>query len=365
MARKKKPESPETPAGGLTWPECKALVRPMLEAGISVLVRGHPGIGKSAMAQSLAEDLGLELVDIRLAQRDPADVAGVYFPDRDGELLKLLPPDWVRKACQAPVMVFLDEINAAVTKLHQAAAYQIVLEHRVGPFRFHEGTVVLAAGNLEEDNAIVTPLSSALSNRFAHFRLRVDSRSWVEWGTSTGLDARILGFIAARGNDLLYQNDGEDAFPSPRTWEMASRALARVGPEQARRVLTACVGAAAAVDFASWLELYGRIDPAAIIRRGQKVDFTRGNGLEPSFRYAAVFAVASWVLEQGLAGLGDGELDHLVAFLRSRGLDPEFQLLCLRRVRRDAALFRMLRLLPDFRKLAGDLVGIRAETYHT
>ena len=121
---------------------------------------------------------GLPLIDIRLAQRDPAELAGVYFPDHDRRCLSLYAPDWVRQVCEKPGLVFLDEINAAVTRLHQAAAYQIVLEHRVGPFKFHPDTLVLAAGNLEEDNAIVAQLSSALCNRFVHYTLRVDTDCW-------------------------------------------------------------------------------------------------------------------------------------------------------------------------------------------
>lgn len=361
MARKKESKSLSVEEVGLNWNETKDLIRPMLEAGVSVLVRGHPGIGKSAIAAKLAGEMGLELVDIRLAQRDPADVAGVYFPDEKKSQLNLLAPDWVAKAVAKPVMVFLDEINAAVTKLHQAAAYQIVLEHRVGPFQFHTGTVVLAAGNLEEDNAIVTPLSSALSNRFAHFRLRVDSKSWVEWGTDNGIDGRILGFISARGAELLYQNNGEDAFPSPRTWEMASKVISKVPADQVHRIITACVGAIAAAEFDSWLAIYGRVDPAAIVRRGQKVDFTKGEGLEPSFRYAAIFAVSNWVVDQG--DLIPKEVENLVAFIASRGLDPEYQLLCLRRLWRMDWLSARLRATHAFRKLAGDLVAIRREGY--
>jgi len=361
MARKS--GSMESPAddGGLNWNDCKDLVRAMLEAGVSVLVRGHPGVGKSAIASRLALEMDIGLVDIRLAQRDPADIAGVYFPDEGRTQLNLLAPDWVVRAVNEPTLVFLDEINAAVTKLHQAAAYQIVLERRVGPFRFHPRTVVLAAGNLEEDNAIVTPLSSALSNRFAHFRLRVDTKSWVEWGTDNGIDGRILGFISARGSEMLYDNNGDDAFPSPRTWEMASKVIGQVHSEQIRRVLTACVGAAAAAEFDSWLAIYGRVDPSAIVRRGQKVDFSKGDGLEPSFRYAAIFSVSSWVAEQ--SDLSPKETENLVQFLSSRGLDPEYQFLCLRRLWHLPWLSPRLRATPVFRKLAGGMVAIRKESY--
>ena len=161
MSPSKRAALPPAPEG-YAYHELAALVETSLRAGLSVLVRGHPGVGKSAMAAQLAAGLDLPLEDIRLAQREPADLGGVYFPDRQRQVLSLFPPDWVRRVCDAPALVFLDEINAAVTRLHQAAAYQIVLERRVGPFRFHPDTRVMAAGNLEEDNAIVTPLSTAL-----------------------------------------------------------------------------------------------------------------------------------------------------------------------------------------------------------
>ncbi|MBU1410793.1 AAA family ATPase, partial [Myxococcota bacterium] len=58
------------------------LVGAILTTGTSVLLRGHPGVGKSSLAAELARHMNLPLVDIRLAQRDPADIGGVYFPDR-------------------------------------------------------------------------------------------------------------------------------------------------------------------------------------------------------------------------------------------------------------------------------------------
>ena len=119
------------------------------------------------------------MVDIRLAQSDATDLAGIYMPNHEQRCLARYTPDWVQQVSEAPALVFLDEINAAVTRLHQAAAYQIVLEHRVGSVSFHPETVVLAAGNFPEDNAIVTQLSSALCNRFVHFNLRVDARCWL------------------------------------------------------------------------------------------------------------------------------------------------------------------------------------------
>lgn len=342
-------------ADGYAYDELRPMVESILRTGLSVLVRGHPGVGKSSLARDLASSMGLPMIDIRLAQRDPAEIAGVYFPDADRTCMTLLAPDWVRQACATPSFVFLDEINAAVTKLHQAAAYQIVLERRVGPFTFHPGTVVMAAGNLEEDNAIVSPLSSALANRFVHFTMRVDADAWVRWAAGAGLHDAIVAYVARRGNEVLYQQGREMAFPSPRTWEMASRALVAARPEDRRRVVAACVGLSAAESFFAFLSVFERLDPRAIIEQGEAIDFRAPANADPSFIHAAVFTVASWLHRR--PDLPDGHLANVVRFLRSPGLDPEFAFLFLRRLKGSDLLMR-LRTLPEYRVLCGELAAI-------
>ncbi len=351
---------------GHSWEQCRQLALPMLRAGVSVLVRGNPGVGKSALAASIAADLGLQMIDIRLAQRDPADISGVYFPNQGQSAgpskLCLVAPDWVLDATENARFIFLDEINAAVTRLHQAAAYQIVLERRVGPHKFHPGTVVMAAGNLPDDKAIVSELSSALANRFAHLTMRIDHQSWMTWAEKEGLDDRVLGFIASKGNEALYKNLGDAAFPSPRTWAMAAKIIPGVPEDLIMDAVGACVGTAAAEDFRAWLDLYGRVDPERIINEGEMIDFNAGENQEPSFQYAAVFAVGSWVTGPG-GPLDKTRARNLAKFIFSNGLDAEYQYLLLRRIWRDTALVSLLKAETGFRKSASKLAALRMEMF--
>lgn len=344
---------------GYSYHEVKSLAHAALGVGLSVLLRGHPGVGKSTLARELADELQLPLQDIRLAQREPAELCGVHFPDRQRQTLQLLPPDWVRAVCDAPGFVFLDEINAAVTRLHQAAAYQIVLERRVGPFRFHPGTVVIAAGNLDDDNALVSPLSSALNNRFVHLRLRVDAEAWLRWGEVAGLHAAVLGYIGSRGKlggEMLYEPNGDDAFPTPRSWEMASRLLQTAPEAQARRLVAACIGIPAAERFQSYLKIHRRFDPRAVVERGKPVDFASA---EASFAYAAVYAVADHLLQRD--DVPEQFLPNIATFLGNDGLDPELRFLFLQRLNRRPALLTRLKALPEYRAIATDLVDLRLE----
>ncbi len=346
---------------GYSYSRARELVELSLRAGIAVLLRGHPGVGKSAMAQDLAQSLGLELVDIRLAQRDPAELAGVAFPDHQRGVLRQFPPEWVERACNGPVLVFLDEINAAVTRLHQAAAYQIVLERRVGPFRFHPETRVMAAGNLEEDNAIVTSLSSALCNRFAHVVLAVDHRDWLSWASGAGIHEAITGYIAQQGDKALFNNDGEMAFPTPRSWEMASRLLYLAEERIARQAVASCVGVSSSEQLFNFIRLCRRVNPERIIKKGELPDFRSGKASEPSFLSAALFSVAAWVAVA--PELETEAYQNMVKFISSPGVDPEYAFLFLRRIRQRPDHFMHLKALPDFRRVAGNLVAIRTQLY--
>ena len=342
---------------GYGYRDLRPLVNTALESGVSVLLTGHPGVGKSALAADLAGALGLPLVDLRLAQREPAELCGVYFPDPAGGALELLAPPWATQVCDAPALLFLDEINAAVTRLHQAAAYQLVLERRVGPRPLHPGTRVLAAGNLLEDGPVVTPLSSALRNRFAHFRMRVCAEDWLAWAEAAGLAPEVVAYVRAhphRAEALLYQPSDDDAFPSPRSWALAGRLFPRGAPEDRRRLVAACVGVEAAEALFNFLALYGRIDPAAVVTRGAAVDFSRGRNRDPSFIHAVMLAVADWVRAQ--PRFDPAWAAGLTGFLGAPGLDPEYAVVLLRQLQQAPAVLEALHAHPPFRAWAGALV---------
>lgn len=341
---------------GYPYPLLLPLVRQCLQAGVSVLLRGHPGCGKSAMAAQLAREMGLPMVDIRLAQKDPAELGGVYVPNRENRVLELYPPDWVQQVCDEPAFVFLDEINAAVSKLHQAAAYQIILEHRVGASRFHQKTVVMAAGNLEEDEALAVPLSSALQNRFVHFILKPDADAWISWATAQGLSPDIIGYIAFRRESALYTRTGDYAYPTPRSWSMSARVDGHQmkGPMR-KRLITACVGTAAATEWQAFHDVYRKVDVAGILERGELPDLTSA---EPGFLYALTFAVGHLLRARGLKKT---QSPHLLALLIAKGFGPEFQVLLIKCIQGSKA-FNTLMEDPAFDPIKNDLVTLLTDT---
>ncbi len=143
---------------------------------------------------------------------------------------------------------------------------------------------------------------------------------------------------------------------------MASRLFAATAPELRRQAVAACVGPGAAEALFSFTRIFSRIKPERIVRKGQAMDFSRGKNSEPSFVYAAVFAVAGWI-NQAASALGEAELRNIVAFLRSPGLHPELIFLFLRQLRASSGLRARLSAVPAYRVLAGELVSLHAELY--
>ena len=103
----KRSEVPEPVVSvGYTYDQLFPLLRATLESGVSALLLGPPGVGKSSLAAELARAMRRRLIDIRLAQKDPAELGGVYFPDRETHTLELFPPGTgrsVTSSVQAPL----------------------------------------------------------------------------------------------------------------------------------------------------------------------------------------------------------------------------------------------------------------------
>ena len=345
---------------GLSYNEALECIQTVLNQKLSVLLRGHPGVGKSALAQELAQRMALPLIDIRLAQKDPSEIAGIYFPNHQTNELKLFVPDWVQRASREPVFIFLDEINAGVTKLHQSAAYQLVLDRKLGETQLHPKTVIMGAGNLPEDQSFVTPLAQALCNRFVHFTLGIDSEAWLKWAVANGIDAAIVSYIGAKGEKALYCNDGNVAFPTPRSWSKASHLFRSSPREQRKPLLEACVGQAAASQFFEYERLNQTFDPRDILERGKSIDLTVAPNNEPSFVYAAMSAMADYFRPDQPPK--DQVVENLVNFIAHSGIDPEFIIIFLKRVANIPNLILRMKRYKAYRGVATELSTLTLTT---
>jgi hypothetical protein len=256
-----------------------------------VLLWGPPGIGKTATIRSLAETMGLPLEIVIAAIHEPADFSGLPYPD--GDRVRYLTPDWaVRLAEAGHGVLFLDEISTAPPAV-QAALLRIVLERRVGQLQLPDDVVVIAAANPPEEAAAGWELAAPLANRFCHIDWPVPGTQEWTTGITVGWTPLLLpsalgewqrylpsarglvaGFLSSAPHHLFALPEDlaqrGRAWPSPRTWEMATRMLAAVlalspSEELVATAVGACVGRGIGYELAALVSGDRLLDPFAAL----------------------------------------------------------------------------------------------------
>lgn len=191
-----------------------------------VMLWGAPGVGKSSIVAGLCEDLGIELIDIRLAQRDPVDIRGLPVPGDDG-VDWMLSSDWPRDPDSRGIILF-DELTAVDRSL-QVAVYELILDRRLGSlYEVPPGWLMVAAGNRGGDRAVATTMSSALANRFCHLEVAPELADWLAWAQRSDIDPGVIGFLRFCPECFHdMRGDLERGWPSARSWERVSRLVER------------------------------------------------------------------------------------------------------------------------------------------
>lgn len=222
-------------------------------------------------------------------------------------LTEYAPPRWaVEAAAAGRACVILDEANRTPPAV-QSALLRVVLEGVVGDFVL-PSTVRFTAIMNPAGSSGTWDLSDALANRFGHFVWPTPTvQAWAQYMSGAGrvgaarADAQaprdgaeleayveanwashyaesvgmVAGFMSARPN--LFHDQPEDgdpassgAWPSPRTWDMATRAVAsaRLHGLSASTQLTlasAFVGPGAGAEFATWVGAADLPDPVRLL----------------------------------------------------------------------------------------------------
>lgn len=259
-----------------------------------VMLWGPPGVGKSQIVAQLAARHDVPVIDIRLSQMEPSDLRGIPF--RVGNSVEwavpAILPDANRHGPRG--VLFLDEITSAPPAV-AAAAYQLILDRRLGEYRIPPAWAIFAAGNRQGDRGVTYAMSAPLANRFSHFEVEVNLDDWAFWAYANNIDERLIAFLRFKP-ELIFHFDpartlaGEMAFPSPRSWEFADRALRKFGdqPELLVGALTACVGQAAGVECAAYIDSLDRLPDLNAITAG--LDATVPAEIDLQYAVAAALA---------------------------------------------------------------------------
>lgn len=251
--------------------ELKLALHGAFSAKLPVFIWGSPGIGKSDIVAQVASARSTkakpyELRDVRLGLMDPTDIKGFPSPDAKAGIMKWLPPDFLPTKGQG--VLFLDEMNTAPPAV-QAAAYQLILNRKVGNYELPPGWDIAAAGNNETDRAVTHRMSTALASRLIHLFLDVDLDEWVDHATDAGIHEHRIAFLRFR-SQLLHDfkpNTKTHAFPCPRTWFYADRLCRQNLPAHIeRQMMAGTVGEGAATEYAAFIRVINELPTIDEIR---------------------------------------------------------------------------------------------------
>lgn len=329
----------------ITPSEAERALEYTLRAGLVAMLKGPPSTAKSAIVAALAKKYNLKLIDFRLGQCDVTDLLGFPDIDRGKDRARYVPMEtFPLEGDPLPVdangnpmngwLLFFDELNSADRDV-QKGTYKTI-EKKIGTRNMHPNVAIVAAGNREEDGAIVEQLSSALKSRVVHFNIRPDHAGWLDYARAEGFDERITSFIEFKPN-MLYTFDPEtidtqDTYACYRTWEYTNKLLKQIGDTTNEPLLlplfAGTLSEGPAREFIAFLRTWGSLPTVPqIVANPDKIPVPK----EPGTQYALTGSLG--------VNANPGNIDPLMVFIKR--LPIEFQVITLREIyRRNEAMLQ-------------------------
>lgn len=250
----------------------KALLR-AFKSKRPVFVWGPPGVGKSDIVKQIGDSLNAPVIDVRLSLWDPTDIKGIPFFNASTNTMEWAPPAELPSeeaaARHEQIILFMDEMNSAAPAV-QAAAYQLVLNRRVGTYKLPDNVLIVAAGNREADKGVTYRMPAPLANRFVHLDMRCDFDDWAQWATDNRVHKDVVGFLTFSKKDL-YDFDPKSAsraFATPRSWSFVSELLGDDSEDEntLTDLISGAVGEGLALKFMAHRKVASKLpDPSDIL----------------------------------------------------------------------------------------------------
>jgi hypothetical protein len=197
-----------------------------------------------------------------------------YYAANDNTM-KLAPPMELPDAAMAKkyktIVLFLDEMNSAAPAV-QAAAYQLILNRRVGTYVLPDNVLIVAAGNRDADKGVTYRMPAPLANRFVHLELKVDFDDWFQWATENKIHTDVVGYLTFSKKDL-YDFDPKSpsrSFATPRSWSFVSELLEDDDDENTTTdLVSGSVGEGLAVKFMAHRKMASKLPNPSEILKGK------------------------------------------------------------------------------------------------
>ncbi|MCH5188260.1 MAG: AAA family ATPase [Oscillospiraceae bacterium] len=197
-----------------------------------VFLLGPPGIGKTAVMEQIAAELGVGLVSYSMTHHTRQSALGLPFIVQKtygteeysvseytmSEIIASV-YDMIETTGKREGILFLDEINCVSETL--APVMLQFLQYKVfGRHRVPEGWIVVAAGNPLEYNNSVREFDIVTWDRLKRIEVEPDYHAWKEYAYKAGVHAAVVTYLDNKKDDFYLIETTVDgkSFVTARGW---------------------------------------------------------------------------------------------------------------------------------------------------
>ena len=204
-----------------------------------VFLMGAPGIGKTAIMQQVAQELGVGLVSYSMTHHTRQSALGLPFIVKKSyggheydvseytmsEIISSI-YDMMEETGVKEGILFLDEINC-VSETLAPAMLQFLQFKIFGRHRVPDGWIVVTAGNPPEYNKSVREFDIVTWDRLKRIDVEPNFEIWKEYAYKKNVHASVVTYLEIKKNDFYKVETTVDgkSFVTARGWDDLSQMI--------------------------------------------------------------------------------------------------------------------------------------------
>lgn len=204
-----------------------------------VFLLGAPGIGKTAIMEQIAQEMGIALVSYSMTHHTRQSALGLPFikqKDYGGRIVDVSEYtmseiiasiyDTMEESGVKEGILFLDEINCVSETL--APSMLQFLQYKVfGKHKVPEGWVIVTAGNPPEYNKSVREFDVVTMDRLKVLEVEADYATWKIYASERGVHNAVLNFLELKKEYFYHMETTVKgrSYVTARGWEDLSQMI--------------------------------------------------------------------------------------------------------------------------------------------